>query len=257
MSGGGADGSPPLKEIDNASRDVIFDVVDAVLHDYTKSPSQQFDLVYTALCLPAAQQFTHVRFPLMTLLEAITPGPLFQFFSSVNLFIPGYDEESIMKRNALINLARALMGECSTEGFSELPVSCEDFPELSQFRAARKPAEISEEEYILVLLDDFKRVFPTEIRVPAFESIESNATEISLRSRFYTLLGRLCIELDPEKSGKVKLEDLKEMAIRVLGKDRAELLLKDAPVDEEGKLRYAQLCALLSRPPHPSSKIEP
>eukprot|EP00796_Vickermania_ingenoplastis_P007464 gene7464-5260_t len=243
MAGGAADGRPPLKEVDSASREVFFDLVDAVLHDYTKTPAQQFELVYAALCLPAAQQHLFVRRALMVVLEAVAPAPLHQLMSAVDLSLPEYDEESVIRRAAVIRLGRALMG------------GLEELAEEEAFGDASKRPEdaLTEEEVLLVYLDDFKKAFPSACRAAAFELLERNAATIALKSQLFTLLGRLCREMDSEQSGKIRLEDLQSLAKRVLGEEKAKMLLDGAVADAEGKLRYAQLCALLTRAPPPPS----
>lgn len=266
MCSGGADGRPPLKEIDSASREIYFDLVDAVLHDYTKTPAQQFDLLYSALCLPAAQEYQFVKRLLLVVMEAITPAPIAQLMLSVDLTLPDYDEESVIRRSVLLRFMRALMGGLAEEAESdEIRFSGRGDAETLDGEGAdgasngstsggfALPKGVSEEEALMVFLDDFRRAFPQVQRSPAFAVVEQHALNIALRSKLYTLLGRLCVEMDRERTGKVRLSELQEMANRVLGKEQAMELLKGAVPDAEGKLRYAQLCAILTSVNTPSS----
>lgn len=262
MCGGYADGRPPLKELDNVSRNVLFDLVDAVLHDYNKTPAEQFDLVYAALCLPSAQKYAFLRTPLLTIMECVTPAPLFQFLRGVDVFLPDFDEESIIRRKSLLRFARVLMGDLEflqqvgqIEEKEELGKKEEDMQgkdgKFTKNVTSSSSSKISEEEVVRAIVEDFKKCFPSAIRVPAFEVLERNALHIALQSKLFALLGRLCMEMDPERTGKIAWKEIDAMARRVLRKEQAASLLdgSEKVVDSEGKIRYRQLCALLSRPP--------
>lgn len=252
MCGGYADGRPPLKEIDNASRDVLFDLVDAVLHDYNKSPAEQFDLLYAALCLPAAQKYAFLRTPLLTIMECVVPQPFYQYLRGVDVFLPDYDEESIIRRESLLRFGRVLLGDLE---FLQQVGQVEGEEGKENTKKSGSSSFLSEEVVVELIVEDFKKCFPNAIRVPAFEVLEKNALTIALQSKLYALLGRLCMELDPERSGRIALKDLEDTARRVLGKEKARSLLESSEkvVDAEGKLRYRQLCALLSRGRSPSA----
>lgn len=270
MCGGYADGRPPRSEIDSLSRDVLFDLVDAVLHDYKKTPADQFELLYAAFCLPAAQTYAFLRTPLMTILECVTPPPFCQYLRGVDVFLPNFDEESMIRRAALLRFARVLMGDLEylrqvgvvekeeeEEGGGDAVVhdgASSSTPASTTMEKERWKIE-KEEVVVHAIVQDFKKCFPLATRGQAFLVLERRALDIALQSKLYALLGQLCVEMDREQTGKVSLNELDAMARRVLGKEKAASLLRGAEevVDAQGKLRYRQLCAILSRPPPPPS----
>ncbi|TPP44916.1 DNA-dependent RNA polymerase family protein [Leishmania donovani] len=203
MCSGNAAGSAPSSALDELARDRIWELVDVLLHDHHRAPAEQFDLVYTALCMPAAQDHRQ----------------------SVDLFVVRDDEQSLHQRDALMKFAHAQLGDLHV------------------------PDGLAEEEVLSVYVDDIKTAFPVLATCPAWQVVERDATTIALKSKLFALLGRLCAEFDEEKTGKVKLADLRSTAERVLGTDQASRLLEGAQVDKDGKIAYAQLVALLSRPP--------
>lgn len=245
MCVGRADGMGPLSSIDGCSRETLCDLVDAVLYDYTKTPAMQWDLLYAALCLPAAQTEANVRAALMVISEVALPQPLYRLLEASKdvLVLPGFDEESVIRRAVLGRFARALMGGVMEE---EEQVRLARQQQLAPAASANASNRLSEEEIMEGYLKDFKEAFPLATKVPAFQAIEQHYVSIGLRSQLYVLLGRLCVELDGKRTGKVRFDELQATAQRVLGKEKAEALLAGARVDSDGKLRYAQLCALIT-----------
>jgi hypothetical protein len=225
MCGGSAAGLPPSDKLDHLSRDSIWTLVDVMLHDHRRSLAEQFDLVYAALCLPVAQEHRDVQRCLIVVLHTVLPENLFRVFESVNLYVVQDDAQSLQQREALLRLVHALLGDL------------------------RVPKGLQDEEVLAVYIDDVKTMFPALTTCPAWTAVEEDAANIALRAKLFALLGRLCAEFDDDKSGKVKLEDLRSTARRVLGEEQATQLLEGAQPDKEGKIAYPQLAALLTRPP--------
>ncbi|GET88953.1 hypothetical protein, conserved [Leishmania tarentolae] len=225
MCRGNAAGSAPSNTLDELARNCIWELVDVLLHDHHRSPAEQFDLVYTALCLPAAQDHRQVQRCLLVVLRSVVPETLYRVFESVDLFVLRDDAQSVHQRGVLMRFAHAQLGDIHV------------------------PASLVEEEVISVYVDDMKAAFPVLTTCPAWQVVEQNATMTALKSKLFALLGRLCAEFDKEKTGKVKLADLRSTADRVLGTHQASSLLEGAQADKDGKIAYAQLVALLSRPP--------
>ncbi|RNF20838.1 uncharacterized protein Tco025E_03729 [Trypanosoma conorhini] len=225
--GGGEAGGAKLLDggggVDLASADAVAAVVEATLHDFRKTPSEQFDLVYAALCLPIATNNLQVHRCLMVVLEAFLPEVLFRIFESEDLVVVG--PGGAARRDALLRLVHALLGQADV------------------------PAGVESEEVVLVYLDDVRAVFPSLRRNPAFLELEANATSIAMKARLFALLSQLCVEFDTAGTGKVDLAELQSTAQRVLGEEKARLLLDGAQPDKDGKIRYTQLTSLLTRPP--------
>lgn len=225
MCSGNAAGSGPSSALDELARARIWELVDVLLHDHHRAPAEQFDLVYTALCMPAAQDHRQVQRSLLVVLRSVVPEALYRVFESVDLFVLRDDEQSLHQRDVLMKFAHAQLGDLHV------------------------PDGLAEEEVLSVYVYDMKAAFPALATCHAWQVVERDAATIALKSKLFTLLGRLCAEFDEEKTGKVKLADLRSTAERVLGTDQASRLLEGAQVDKEGKIAYAQLVALLSRPP--------
>ncbi|KPI86035.1 hypothetical protein ABL78_4904 [Leptomonas seymouri] len=225
MCGGNASGSVPSDKLDQLSRDSIWALVDVMLHDHRRSPAEQFDLVYTALCLPAAQEVQEVKRCLIVVLHTVLPEALYRVFESVNLYVVHDDEQSLERRRVLLRFVHALLGDL------------------------RPPQGLEEEEVLAVYLDDVKLMFPVLATCPAWAVVEKDAAAIALKAKLFALLGRLCAEFDENRSGKVKLDDLRSTAQRVLGEEQAAQLLEGAQPDKDGQIAYPQLAALLTRPP--------
>ena len=225
MCGGDAAGSAPSDKLDPLARDTIWTLVDVMLHDHRRSPAEQFDLVYTALCLPAAQEQHDVQRCLIVVLHTVLPETLFRVFESVNLYVVHDDEQSLHQREALLRFMHAMLGEL------------------------RAPPGLEDEEVLAVYVDDVAAVFPALATSPAWAVVAKDASTIALKAKLFALLSRLCAEFDEDRSGKVKLEDLRSTARRVLGEEQATQLLEGAQPDKDGKIAYPQLAALLTRPP--------
>ncbi|RNF07574.1 hypothetical protein TraAM80_03257 [Trypanosoma rangeli] len=208
---------------DRGSTDAVTAVVEATLHDVRKTPSEQFDLVYAALCLPIATTNRQVYRCLMVVLEAFLPEVLFRIFESEDLIVVGPDGAS--RRSALLRFVHALLGQ------------------------ANVPDGVENEEVVLVYLDDVSALFPSLRRNPAFLELEANATCIAMKARLFALLSQLCAEFDTAGTGKVDLAELQATSQRVLGEVKARMLLDGAQPDKDGKIRYTQLTSLLTRPP--------
>ncbi|EKF39465.1 hypothetical protein MOQ_000304 [Trypanosoma cruzi marinkellei] len=227
--GGGASGAKMMDShdgctsIDADAIDVIAAVVESTLHDFCKTPSEQFDLVYAALCLPIATSNRQVNRCLMVILEAFLPELLFRMFEGEDLIVVGPDGAS--RREALFRFVHALLGR------------------------AEVPDGVESEEVVLVYLDDVRAMFPSLRNNPAFLELEANATSIAMKARLFALLSQLCVEFDKAGTGKVDLAELQATANRVLGEKKARMLLDGAQPDKDGKIRYTQLTSLLTRPP--------
>lgn len=206
---------------------VIHDLVRVLLQEHTTPPTEVFDLTYRALCLPLVMEQRGLQRSLMVVLESVLPFQVYRVFEAVDLAVPGEGEAACAKRLVLVRFVRGMLGEIQIPAGSGL----------------------EEEEVLLVYLDDVKHSFSSLATCPAFVELEQNATDIALRSRLFLLLGQLCAEFDAEKTGKVLLQDLRETAEKVFGKDKATLMLEGAQTDAEGKIAYTQLTALLTRPP--------
>lgn len=219
-------GSSDLLHVDDndgSTRDIIAAVVETTLHDLRKNPAEQFDLVYTALCLPLAVTNRQVHHCLMVILEAFLPEALFRVFESENLIVLG--PEGAARRDVLIRFVHALLG------------------------CAEVPDGVESEELLFVYMDDVIVAFPSLRNNPAFVELEANATTIAMKARLYTLLSQLCAEFDKEGTGKVSFVELMATARQVLGEDKAHMLLEGAQPDKDGNICYAQLTSLLTRPP--------
>lgn len=225
MCGGNAAGSAPSDKLDNLSRDSIWTLVDVMLHDHRRPPAEQFDLVYAALCLPVAQEQRDVQRCLIVILHTVLPETLYRVFESVNLYVVHDDEQSLQQRGALLRLVHALLGDLHA------------------------PDGLHDEEVLAVYMDDVRTLFPQLATCPAWAVVEQDASTIALKAKLFALLSRLCAEFDEDKSGKVKLDDLRSTAQRVLGEEQATQLLEGALPDKDGKIAYPQLAALLTRPP--------
>ncbi|CBZ27442.1 conserved hypothetical protein [Leishmania mexicana MHOM/GT/2001/U1103] len=222
---GNAAGSAPSSALDGLARDRIWELVEVLLHDHHRTPAEQFDLVYTALCMPAAQDHRQVQRSLLVVLRSIVPETLYRVFESVDLFVLRDDAQSLHQRDVLMKFAHAQLGDLHV------------------------PDGLAEEEVLSLYVDDMRAAFPVLVTCPAWQVLEREATTIALKSKLFALLSRLCAEFDEERTGKVKLADLRSTAERVLGTDQASCLLEGAQADKDGKIAYAQLVALLSRPP--------
>ncbi|KAG5504009.1 hypothetical protein GH5_04869 [Leishmania sp. Ghana 2012 LV757] len=222
---GNAVGSTPSGTLDALARDRICILVKIILHDRYCSPAEQFDRVYAALCLPAAQERRQVQRCLMVVLRSVVPETLYRVFESVNLLVLHDDARSLRQREVLMQFMHAQLGEL------------------------RVPDGLTEEEVLSVYVEDMKSMFPALATCPAWDVVELDATTIALKAKLFALLSRLCAEFDKDKTGKVKLADLRSTAERALGKDQSSYLLQGAQADKDGKIAYAQLAALLTRPP--------
>ncbi|KPA79159.1 putative mitochondrial hypothetical protein [Leptomonas pyrrhocoris] len=225
MCGGSAAGAPPSDKLDETARDSIWTLVDVMLHDHRRTLAEQFDLVYAALCLPAAQECRDVQRCLLVVLHTVLPEALYRVFESVNLYVVNDDAQSQEQREALLRFVHAMLGDL------------------------RAPPNLEDEEVLAVYFDDVTAMFPALAACPAWGELEKDASVIALRAKLFALLGRLCAEFDKDKSGKVKLDDLRSTARRVLGEEQATQLLEGARPDKNGKIAYPQLAALLTRPP--------
>lgn len=232
LCGGTADGAAPSDVLDSMERDRIWTLVDVILHNHRSAPAEQFDLVYMALCLPAAQGHRQVQRNLLVVLHSIIPESLYRVFESVDLWVVHDDEQSMHQRDALLKFMHAQLGELHV------------------------PEGLTEAEVLSVYADDMKTLFPALTTCPAWHAVERDATTIALKAKLFALLGRLCAEFDEDHSGKVRLTDLRATADRVLGKEQAAQLLEGAPADKDGKIAYPQLAALLTRPPPKPSSAE-
>ncbi|CAJ1008934.1 hypothetical protein Q4I28_004247 [Leishmania naiffi] len=225
MCSGNAAGSLSSNALDEVARDRIGVLVDVLLHDHHRTPAEQFDLVYTALCLPAAQHHRQVQRSLLVVLRSVVPEALYRVFESVDLFLLQNDEQSLRQHDVLIKFVHALLGELHV------------------------PDGLVEEEVLSVYVENMKAMFPVLATCPAWQVVERDAVTIALKAKLFALLSRLCAVLDEDKTGKVKLADLRSTAERVLRKGQASRLLEGAQADKDGKIAYPQLAALLTRPP--------
>lgn len=225
LCGGTNTGDAPSTRIDAPSREQVWAVVDVLLHQHRCRPSEQFDCVYFALCTSAARENRQVQRCLFILLDSVLPEALYRVFESVNLIVVGEDEQSMQRRDVLLQFMHAMLGDL------------------------KAPVEVEEEEVMMVYLDDVATAFPLLVSSPAWKAVAQDATSIALKAKLFALLGQLCAEFDKDGTGKVRLVELQETAERVLGKQQAALLLDGAPVDANGMIVYPQLAALLTRPP--------
>ncbi|KAG5503456.1 hypothetical protein JKF63_05595 [Porcisia hertigi] len=222
---GNAVGSATSNMLDRPACDCIWALVDVFLHDHRRVPAEQFSLVYTALCLPAAQEHRQVQRSLLVILRSVIPETLYRVFESVNLFVLHDDEPSRCQRDTLMKFMRAQLGDLHV------------------------PDGLAEEEVLSVYVEDMKAMFPSLVTCPAWHAVERDAVTIALKAKLFAVLSRLCAELDEGRTGKIKLVDLRLTAERVLGEDQAALLLEGAQADQNGSIAYPHLVALLTRPP--------
>nr|CCC53114.1 conserved hypothetical protein [Trypanosoma vivax Y486] len=215
--------APSGGSLDMETVNIVTAVVGVTLHDTHKTPAEQFDLIYAALCMPSVANNIELKRCLMVVLEALLPEALFRVFEGTNLSVVGPDGKR--QREVLSLFVHTLLGTVEV------------------------PDGVEREELVLTYLDDVRNAFPALRGSQAFTELERNATRIAMRAKLYVLLSQLCAEFDREGTGKVNLCELQETAERVLGKEQAVLLLDGARPDAEGKIRYTQLTALLTRPP--------
>ncbi|EAN79539.1 hypothetical protein, conserved [Trypanosoma brucei brucei TREU927] len=216
-------GGSPRAEMDAESTDAIMAVVHDTLQGTCKTPADQFNIVYKALCLPTVANNRQLQRSLLVVLEAVLPEALFRVFESADLFVVGPDNAK--SREALVLFVRALLG------------------------VVEVPEGVEREEVVFVYLDDVRTAFPSLRTNAAFVELEKNTTAIALRAKLFDLISQLCAEFDPEGSGRINLRELQQVAERVLGPEQAQLLLEGTCADKNGKIRYMQLASLLLRAP--------
>ncbi|KAG5477767.1 hypothetical protein LSCM1_05065 [Leishmania martiniquensis] len=226
---GNAVGSPVPDTLDELARDRILILVRVLLHEHHRPPAEQFDLVYAALCLPAVQRRRQVQRCLFVVLRSVVPEALYRVFESVDLVVAQADERSLRQRDVLRTFTHAQLGELQV------------------------PGGLAAEEVLSVYAEDMKAMFPALVSCPAWQVMERDAVTIALKAKLFALLGHLCAEFDEDKTGKVRLADLRSTAERALGKEQASRLLHGAQADKDGMIAYAQLAALLTRPPQRKS----
>lgn len=225
-AGGGAAAAAPTNAppLDRHSKDTLYNLVDTFLHDMRRRPSEQFDAAYRALSLPIAAQQPHLRRQLLTVLECVLPHPLYHFFLNTDV-LRAAREGGEERQEALLLFVHGMLGDVRVP----------------------RDSGLSEDEVLQVYIEDFTNAFPEATETEAFKELD--LSRMALEARLFDLLGQLCAELDLERTGKVRLEDLRATAERVLGKEKTAMLLEGAVADEMGKIAYAQLTALLTRPP--------
>lgn len=232
LCGGTAGGSaPPRLVLDRQSTEILWELADVMLHDFRRTPCEQFDIIYRALCLPIATENLQLTRSLMVMMECVLPCSVYRLFESTNLIGVTENEQGRHQRDVLRRLVHAMLG------------------------SVRAPPGVHDAEAILVYLDDFRLAFPHVVASsPAFTALGETAVTTALQAQLYARLRQLCAEFDKEGTGKVQLAELQATAERVLGKEGAASLLAGAVADAAGMVAYAQLTALLTRPPPPQQQ---
>jgi len=210
-------------ELASSTKELIWELSDVLLHNDRRHPAEQFDLIYAALCQPDIHGNMEMRRTLMEVLFEVVPEPLYRVFESVNFILPDADAQSDERKAVLRTFVHAVLGQ------------------------VRAPDGLTEDEVLLVYMDDLQTAFPLVQHAPSFETLKEQAAELAMKAKLLSLLSRLCVEFDRERTGKVQLAELQATADRVLGKEKATALLQPAKADAEGFIRYGQLASLLTR----------
>ncbi|CCW62550.1 unnamed protein product [Phytomonas sp. EM1] len=215
------------KPLDRASKERLWKVTDMLLHESQLTPADQFDIVYDALCCPAARKEMQMRRILMVVLESVLPMDVFRLFEAEDLILPEvpdvHDAKNVALRSMLRRFIHSFLGELDA------------------------PDGLTKEEVLRAYTEDFKHAFPTAALSPAFVELEKKAMRIAMRAKLIKLLMDLYAAFDTQRTGKVKLIELRHTVEQVMGKEKARQLLEDIPTDSEGNLAYAQFTWLLAR----------
>lgn len=221
--------SNDVEKFSERDRDALTEVVSAVLTD-SKKPGVQYDCVYVALSLPAVRGDETLKGELMVVLESILPREVYAVFDECGdqLFLLVENEEESgcsAPQDALRKMVYVLLGDLSL-----------------------LDAELDELDVDQIFLDAMTQCVVLK-DCASFAKLRENPNEAILRARIFSLIAELCATMDKEKTGKVSLDELRSSIVAVAGEAEAARLLEGTKPDLEGKIRYHQLSAILTRPP--------
>ena len=95
--------------------------------------------------------------------------------------------------------------------------------------------------------------FPEIFNDTHFISVLQDMNTICLQARFSYLVNETCLAFDPDRTGRVKLAELKEALEKMMPKHAADRMIAGCEADDDGTVYYPQMAAILMRGDGPVS----
>jgi hypothetical protein len=211
---------------------VLSDVIGMLFFESYRSPSEQYDATYRALCLPVSQRTPELKSALLVVLEYLLPTPFFGIFRETGdaLFMElTTDEQKLLWRGTV----HLFLGD-----FTEFEANHANFAEISC------DGEVNVTELLLRL----EGIIPTLATSPSFVQVKESSEQLLLKARLFDLLTRLCKMFDTAGNGLIQLSEFKDSLVNVVGQAEADAMLQGVAPDKDGCVRYFHVTSLLTRP---------
>ena len=205
----------------------------------TFSLGEQFDTLFVALTLPASRNCSELSRVLLVVVDSVMPTPVAELLREGQGIVCGITEESC--RALFVDFIHAMLGEEVAVEISNplFPVSDD---------VADKCSAVS------VLLRQVVVAVPGLDGLASFATLKQDAENIALRARLFALISQLCKAFDTEGTGLIQVSDLTDSLRNILASEgEVDELLQGVTPDEHGRIRYHQLCLMLTKPRRPAS----
>mmetsp|Transcript_11100 Transcript_11100/g.34422 ORF Transcript_11100/g.34422 Transcript_11100/m.34422 type:complete len:359 (-) Transcript_11100:73-1149(-) len=189
------------------------------------SPYQQYLSVARLLDLPDVRRNANVVDASHAIYRVIMPASL----ARVVIFVdtsPTFAEATLDERDHLHGLVEAVLDH----GGSDAGDAKRD-PDEVLLNALRK------------IETDFPLLFNDAVFIAALQDMNS----ICLQARFSYLVNETCLAFDPDRTGRIKLQELRESLEKLMPKYAVERMMAGCEADDDGTVYYPQMAAILMR----------
>jgi hypothetical protein len=224
-------------ELTASEYDVLAEVSTMLFGVYGQSLSlcDQFDTLFTAMCLPCSRRHAELSRVLFVVVDSVMPTPVADLLREGEVVLFSITEEEV--KSLFSAFVHAILGD---------PV--ENLPN-TRFTPLDRGMDESQRTPLAMLVSQVAVAIPTLQQMKSFCVIERDAEDIALRARLFALISQLCKAFDTEGTGLIQMSELSASLRNILSsEEEVEELLGGITADSSGRIKYHQLCLMLTKP---------